>query len=221
MKKGTASRGIQTRATANGGIPYAFVLTRESYMKEVDSTLTYTKLHDPDRIDSIQDVKDAFVATVSHELRNPISVLLGLAQELASDYEGFSDAERREIADVMARQADDASWLIEDLLVAHREDMSTVVVVTETFDVGDEVQRGPVQRAADMGKRRLEVLAGPGLGRQEGEDHAFAVIGDIGQREVARTLPGPALPERQEPAQPSVPRPVGRPGEQGEALCRL
>jgi len=43
-----------------------FVLTRESYMKEVDSTLTYTKLHDPDRIDSIQDVKDSFVDFFSY-----------------------------------------------------------------------------------------------------------------------------------------------------------
>jgi two-component system, OmpR family, phosphate regulon sensor histidine kinase PhoR len=85
--------------------------------------------------------RDEFVATVSHELRNPISVILGLTQELASDYDGFSDAERREIADVIARQSDDASWIIEDLLVAYREDMSSVTVATETFDVVDEIRR--------------------------------------------------------------------------------
>lgn len=85
--------------------------------------------------------RDEFVATVSHELRNPISVMLGLAQELAQDYESFSEEDRREITDVMARQADDASWIIEDLLVAYREDMSQVVVVAEEFDVGEEVQR--------------------------------------------------------------------------------
>lgn len=85
--------------------------------------------------------RDEFVATVSHELRNPISVLLGLAQELSSGYQDFSHEDRREMADLMARQADDASWIIEDLLVAYREDMTRVAIVEENFDVIDEIQR--------------------------------------------------------------------------------
>jgi hypothetical protein len=83
--------------------------------------------------------------------------------------------------------------------------------------VGDEVQGRAVERAADMGEGGLEVLAGPGLGRQQGEDQSLAMVRDIGQREMAFALSGPALAERQEPAQPPVSRPVGRPGEQGEA----
>ena len=85
--------------------------------------------------------RDEFVATVSHELRNPMAVLLGLAQELATDYHGFSDDERRDISRVMARQAEDAAWIIEDLLVAYREDMTRIAVVAEPFDVTDEIAR--------------------------------------------------------------------------------
>jgi PAS domain S-box-containing protein len=85
--------------------------------------------------------RDEFVATVSHELRNPISVILGLAQELATGYESFDDQDRREISEVMARQSEDASSIIEDLLVASREEMSQLAILTEEFEVNNEIER--------------------------------------------------------------------------------
>ncbi|MBW3666920.1 MAG: PAS domain-containing sensor histidine kinase [Actinobacteria bacterium] len=85
--------------------------------------------------------RDMFIATVSHELRNPIAAMLGLGEELSKGYETFSDQERREIAHLIARQAEDASWLIEDLLVAHREDTSRIVLSPEDFDLTKEVER--------------------------------------------------------------------------------
>ena len=85
--------------------------------------------------------KDEFLAAVSHELRNPIAVVLGLSEELANNYETFDDEDRREMARLVARQADDASWIIEDLLVAYRDDMSDVAVVAREFDVTKETER--------------------------------------------------------------------------------
>ncbi|MGH8873445.1 MAG: ATP-binding protein [Acidimicrobiia bacterium] len=85
--------------------------------------------------------KDDFIATVSHELRNPLAAMLGLGQELADNYDTFSDEERREMAQMIARQADDASWLIEDLLVAYRDNLSQVSVSLQEFDVTKEIER--------------------------------------------------------------------------------
>jgi PAS domain S-box-containing protein len=85
--------------------------------------------------------RDEFIATVSHELRNPIAAMLGLGEELAKGYESFSDEERREIAQLIARQAEDASWLIEDLLVAHREDTGRIPLTLEAIDLTKEVER--------------------------------------------------------------------------------
>ena len=85
--------------------------------------------------------KDEFIATVSHELRNPIAVMVGLGAELANSYESFSDTERREMAQLIARQADEAGWLIEDLLVANRDDLNQVMIAPTTFDVTKEIER--------------------------------------------------------------------------------
>ncbi len=85
--------------------------------------------------------KDEFVATVSHELRNPIAVVVGLGEELFANYDTFTDEDRREIAALIARQAEDASWLIEDLLVAYRDDVSRVTVFPQVFDIVKETER--------------------------------------------------------------------------------
>ena len=85
--------------------------------------------------------KDEFLATVSHELRNPIAVVLGLGEELANNYDSFSDEDRRDMANLIARQADDASWLIEDLLVAYRDDVSRVPIAPLDFDIVKSAER--------------------------------------------------------------------------------
>lgn len=142
-----------------------------------DGTLVYCEgaLVDVTEKVKARKARDEFVATVSHELRNPMSVLLGLAQELAADYEGFSEVERREIAEVIAGQADDASWIIEDLLVAYREDMSRVSVASEPFDVAHEIRRA------------LEGVD-EAIGFERGEDVA-PVLGDPRRtRQIIRNL---------------------------------
>jgi PAS domain S-box-containing protein len=93
-----------------------------------------------DKIEAQRD-KDDFIATVSHELRNPLAAMLGLGQEMADNYDTFTDDERREMAHMIARQADDASWLIEDLLVAYRANLSQVSVILVEFDVTKEIER--------------------------------------------------------------------------------
>jgi PAS domain S-box-containing protein len=103
-------------------------------------------------------IQDEFIATVSHELRNPLSVLLGLAHELAGDYEGFTEGERKEMASVMARQADDASGIIEDLLVAYRGDTSQMSFIAETFAVTDEIRR-----VLEAEERAIALVEGDGV----------------------------------------------------------
>lgn len=82
-----------------------------------------------------------FVASISHELRNPIAAVVGLSHELTERYETFSEDERREMSEMIARQADDAAWLIEDLLIAYRDDSSKLSIAPETFLISEAIAR--------------------------------------------------------------------------------
>ncbi|MDX1658921.1 MAG: penicillin acylase family protein [Nitriliruptorales bacterium] len=56
---------VQGRANVDG-VPHAFALQRSSYHKEIDATLTYTKLHDPNEIGGIADIQQAFADFFSY-----------------------------------------------------------------------------------------------------------------------------------------------------------
>ncbi|MDX1620259.1 MAG: penicillin acylase family protein [Nitriliruptorales bacterium] len=56
---------VQGRANVDG-VPHAFALQRSSYNKEIDATLTFTRLHDPQRIDGIADIQQAFAEFFSY-----------------------------------------------------------------------------------------------------------------------------------------------------------
>jgi PAS domain S-box-containing protein len=88
----------------------------------------------------LQRLRDEFIATVSHELRNPIAVVLGLSGEMNDDYESFSGEERRKMIEMIARESAEAAWLIEDLLVAHHDDMSKLNLDPRPFAVYPEVE---------------------------------------------------------------------------------
>ncbi len=153
--------------------------------------------------------KDEFLATVSHEMRNPITAVLGLGEELATNYDSFSDDNRREIAQLIARQAEDASWLIEDLLIAYREDVSTVPILSQDFDVIKACERvlevvdQPIEVEVVGSDRRVH--ADPRRARQilrnlvsnaqrHGGDHIAMQVEAVGDRVEVRVCDnGPAI----------------------------
>jgi PAS domain S-box-containing protein len=124
--------------------------------------------------------RDEFLATVSHELRNPIAVMLGMGEELAQNFDSFSDEDRRDMVHLIARQAEDAAWLIDDLLIAYREDLSQLSLESEVFDVVKETER-----VLEVIDHPIEVVA-------SGEESL--VLGDPRRmRQIVRNLVSNAL----------------------------
>jgi signal transduction histidine kinase len=75
---------------------------------------------------------------VSHELRTPLTAVIGLAEELRTDGGAVSDAERDELLSLIADQAIEVSYIVEDLLVAAQANIGRVKIHPEVVDVNRE-----------------------------------------------------------------------------------
>lgn len=106
----------------------------QTYLAAIARDLTQVK-RTQRRLEELLTAKDVFVATVSHELRNPLAGVMGLAEELRDGFGDFSDQERHDLITLIAHQATEMTGLVEDLLVAIRSDISEVAVVPEEIDV--------------------------------------------------------------------------------------
>ena len=77
--------------------------------------------------------KDRFLATVSHELRTPLTVVVGGAAEVESQWETLTADQRKELLGMVSDQAQEASNLVEDLLVVARSEYGNVkIAMAET-----------------------------------------------------------------------------------------
>lgn len=106
----------------------------DTYLAAIARDLTQVK-ETQRRLEELITAKDVFVATVSHELRNPLTGIVGLAEELRDSYGEFGEQERHDLITLIAHQAAEMTALVEDLLVAVRSDVNEVAVVPEAVDV--------------------------------------------------------------------------------------
>jgi PAS domain S-box-containing protein len=84
----------------------------------------------------LEEAKDLFLATTSHELRTPITVVQGFASTLASRWEQLSDNDRRLAVKTIAERAGSLSRLVEQLLLGARAGADQLPVSNGPFDVG-------------------------------------------------------------------------------------
>jgi signal transduction histidine kinase len=84
--------------------------------------------------------RSSFIAAVAHELRNPLTAVMGFAMALES---GLADTPPEEAAVMMGMivsQARDASNIVEDLLTAAAVTRGTIQVVPKSIDLGAVVE---------------------------------------------------------------------------------
>jgi signal transduction histidine kinase len=112
--------------------------------------------------------KDEFVASVSHEVRTPLTAVVGLAEELRVNRSDFSSMETDEFIGLIADQSREVANIIEDLLVAARADTGTLDISLGVVDlrdlVGIELVGGGFTDSLQQGSLAIEMLEAPAWG---------------------------------------------------------
>ncbi len=86
--------------------------------------------------------KNQFLATLAHELRNPLSPIRNAAALLGASGDGQGAAERQARArEVITRQVDHLAHLVDDLLDVARISEGKIVLRTEEVDLGAVIQQ--------------------------------------------------------------------------------
>ncbi len=129
------------------------------------------------RLEAMVESKDEFIASVSHEVRTPLTVVAGMAQELAERWESFSNDEVDEFLGLIVEQSRDMRDLIEDLLVAARADLGKIHVQVAPAPLLSEV-RAVVSAMPDADRERVVVC----------ETDATGMIDPVRFRQIVRNL---------------------------------
>ena len=88
-----------------------------------------------ERIRELDEIKTQFFANVSHELRTPLALILGPAQRLVDDLGSITLAERRESAQVIARNARMLLKHVNDLLDLSKLEAGKLKIELQDTDV--------------------------------------------------------------------------------------
>jgi PAS domain S-box-containing protein len=70
------------------------------------------------RLRELLSSKDDFITSVSHQIRTPLTSIVGFSEELAGRWDDTADSDRRESVDIIAQQAREAAAIAVDLITA-------------------------------------------------------------------------------------------------------
>jgi PAS domain S-box-containing protein len=127
----------------------------------------------------LEEAKDLFLATTSHELRTPITVVQGFATTLASRWDKLADDDRRSAVQTIADRAGSLARLVEQLLLGSRAGADQLQVTNGPFDLGDLLRAAVVAFEPLSDLHTLSIDVPDGLPRAHGDPMATDII--VGQ----------------------------------------
>ena len=113
--------------------------------------------------------REAFVDVISHELRTPITTIMGLAQILARPGRADDEASRRALLEDVRSEAERLHRLVEDLLVLSRVERGRLEVEAEPIEPRRLLERIVTHEARELPSIEVETELEPDLPIVAGE----------------------------------------------------
>jgi PAS domain S-box-containing protein len=113
--------------------------------------------------------REAFIDVISHELRTPITTILGLTQILARPGRADDPASRGPLLEDVRAESERLHRLVEDLLVLSRAERGRLVVDAEPLQPRRLIERIVAHEAPELPSLHIETRLGPDLPVVAGE----------------------------------------------------
>jgi len=131
---------------------------------------------DVTRAKELEEAKDLFLATTSHELRTPITVVRGFAGTLDSRWDSMADTERRAAVHTIAERARSLGQLMDHLLLGSRAGAGELMLRIESFDLAELVGRATLGLPILSDLHRIEVAVPDDLPPVSGDALATEIL---------------------------------------------
>jgi PAS domain S-box-containing protein len=84
--------------------------------------------------------QDEFISSVGHELRTPLTAVLGFSEIVRDDWRDLAPEERLELLDLISRQSQEAASGLDDLSVAARGAIETLILSPRPVDLLEQLR---------------------------------------------------------------------------------
>ncbi|MDB5098052.1 MAG: kdpD [Cyanobacteria bacterium RYN_339] len=153
--EGEATPGPETRAALETGANLlALALDQTLAREEAAAALAQA---DAER------VRSAMLATVSHDLRTPLTGIVGAASSLVAGAETLTPAVRRELAQGVVEESERLARLVTNLLHATRLDAGAATLAREWCALEDALAPALARVEAEDGRHLVQVVLPPDL----------------------------------------------------------
>jgi signal transduction histidine kinase len=113
-------------------------------------------------LERADELKTNFIALASHELRTPVTTILGLATTLNQRGDELDDHQRHELRATLEGQADRMARLVEQLLDLSRLDADAIAINPEQINLRERIEEIVASVAADR-QEDVQIGVDPGL----------------------------------------------------------